>query len=135
MLISFCATRLRCPSPYYLISSRAMSSSAYIVPFDVQSSTGELVSGLDAAKLWATTPVGEKPAKVGTLRTFYNTPASKVTTLSSLGEKFSTKKGDAKRELLRKSVGSAVKELKAVDGVKDVAIDASIDPHAAGATQ
>lgn len=115
----------------YLIEARAMSSSAFIVPFDHQSAD-ELVPGVDASKLWATTPQGEKPPPVGTVRTFYNTPASKVTSVSSLGEKFSSKKTDAKRELVRKSVGSAVKVLKALDGLKDVSIDASKDPHASG---
>lgn len=108
-----------------------MTSSAYIVPFD-HKSTGQLLPGLNPAELWAVTPSGDKNSLVGTTRTFYNTPASKVTALSSLGEDFAKKKGDAKRELLRKSVGSAVKELKNLEGVKDVTIDASVDPQAAG---
>ncbi|KAG5640414.1 hypothetical protein DXG03_008744 [Asterophora parasitica] len=107
-----------------------MSSSAYIVPFD-HTSTAEQIAGVDAAKLWASTPQGEKAPLVGTTRTFYNTPASKVTTVSSLGDKFASKKSDAKKELVRKSVGAAVKELKAIEGLKDVTIDASQDPHAA----
>lgn len=107
------------------------STSAYIVPFDHQSSS-EVVPGLKPAELWATTPIGEKLPKVGTTRTFFNTPASKVTTVSSLGEGFAKKDADAKRELVRRSVGGAVKELKAMDGLKDVTIDASLDPHAAG---
>ena len=114
------------------ISRKMSSSSAYIVPFDHQDS-GQILPGLNPAELWATTPIGEKPPKVGTTRTFYNTPTSKVTTVSSLGENFANKSGDAKKELVRKSVGSAVKDLKAIDGLKDVTIDASIDPHAAGA--
>jgi aminopeptidase len=40
---------------------------------------------------------------------------------------------EAKRELVRKSVGSAVQEIKRVaDEVTEVVVDASIDPHAAG---
>jgi len=105
-------------------------SSAFIIPFDHQSSDIS-ATGVDAAKLWATTPSGDKSPKAGTTRTFYNTPPSKVTTVSSLGEKFDTKKGDVRRELVRKAVGSAVKELKSLDGVKDVTIDASTDPQAA----
>jgi len=104
--------------------------SAYILPFD-HSPTGEVVPGLNPAELWATTPLGEKVAKVGTMRTFFNTPASKLTAVSSLGEGFAKKDPDAKRELVRKSVGGAVKELKAMEGLKDVVIDASLDPHAA----
>jgi cytosol aminopeptidase len=128
------AIRFRSILPPYPISalSRTMSStSAYIVPFDHQS-TSEVVPGLNAAELWATTPTGDKLPKVGTTRTFFNTPASKVTTVSSLGDGFATKGADAKRELLRRSVGGAVKELKAMNGLKDVTVDASIDPHAAG---
>ena len=118
--------------PPYLISLRQMSSSsAYIVPYDHQASK-EIAPGVDAAQLWATTPAGDKPAKVGTVRTFYNTPQAKVTSVTSLGEKFSSQKDNERRELLRKAVGSAVKELKAIDGVKDVSVDASVEPHAAG---
>lgn len=108
-----------------------MSAAAYIIPFDHQS-TGEVAPGLDAAQLWATTPSSEKAPKVGTTRIFYNTPASKVTAVSSLGDKFAGKKGDARREVVRQSVGSAVKDLKAIDGIKEVVIDSSLDPHAAG---
>lgn len=108
-----------------------MTTSAFVLPYDHQT-TGAIVDGVDAAKLWSTTPQGEKPPKVGTIRTFYNTPPSKLTTVSSLGDGFATKKVDEKRELIRKSVASAVKDLKELEGVKDVAIDASADPHAAG---
>jgi aminopeptidase len=108
-----------------------MSSSAYVLPYDHQT-TGAVIDGIDAAKLWSTTPQGEKPPKAGTIRTFYNTPAPKLTTVSSLGDGFATKKAEEKRELVRKSIGSAVKDLKDMEGVKDVAIDASLDPHAAG---
>ncbi|KAG5728743.1 Cytosol aminopeptidase [Termitomyces sp. T112] len=106
-----------------------MSSSAILIPFDHQST--ETVVGVKTSELWSLAPQGEKPPAVGTVRTFYNTPATKVTAISSLGEKFASKSADAKRELLRKSVGNAVKQLKAIDGLKDVAVDASIDPHAA----
>ncbi|KAF8886432.1 leucine aminopeptidase [Gymnopilus junonius] len=83
----------------------------------------QLVESVDPAKLWAQTPQGEKPPKAGTTRTFYNTPASAVTTSAN-----------EKREIVRKAVGSAVKDLKAYEGLKDVAIDASADPHAADFT-
>jgi len=107
-----------------------MTSTAYIIPFDHKSSA-QITDGVDASKLWSLTPQGEKLPKVGTTRTFYNTPPSNVTTVSSLGEEFASKKSEVKRELVRKSVGSAVKELKAHEGLKDVFIDASADPHAA----
>lgn len=118
-------------SSRYLITAKSMSSSAFVLPYDHQTS-GAVVDGVDAAKLWSTTPQGEKPPKAGTTRTFYNIPPSKLTTVSSLGGGFATKKAEEKRELVRKSVGSAVKDLKDLEGVKDVAIDASADPHAAG---
>lgn len=106
-----------------------MASSAIIIPFDHQSTENV---GVKTSELWALTPQGESPPPVGTVRTFYNTPETKVTAISSLGEKYASKSTDAKRELLRKSVGNAVKQLKALDGLKDVAVDASLDPHAAG---
>ena len=105
--------------------------SAYIVPFD-HSPTNEVVPGLNPAELWAMTPTGEKVPKVGTTRTFFNTPASKVTAVSSLGEGFSNKNLHAKREPVRRSVGGAVTELKVMEGLKDVVANASLDPHAAG---
>ena len=49
-----------------------------------------------------------------------------------LGRGVCTKKSEVKRELVRKSVGSAVKKLKAYDGLKDLLVDASANPHAAG---
>ncbi|KAG6853179.1 hypothetical protein C0991_006319 [Blastosporella zonata] len=106
-----------------------MSSSAIIVPLDHQVTSS--VADVNPTELWAQTPQGGKTPSVGTVRTFYNTPPNKVTAISSLGDKFASKAPDAKKELLRKSVGSAVKQLKAIDGVKDVAIDASVDPQAA----
>jgi cytosol aminopeptidase len=119
-------------SSRYLTCAKTMSDVAYIVPYDHHSSE-KIVDGVDASHLWSLTPQDGKLPKVGTVRTFYNTPPSNVTTLSSLGEGFASKKTEVKRELVRKSVGSAVKDLKAHDGLKNVLIDASADPHAAGA--
>ena len=118
-------------SSRYLTFAKTMSSTAYIIPFDHKSSA-QITDGIDASKLWSLTPQGDKLPKAGTTRIFYNTPPTKVTTVSSLGEGFASKKSEVKRELVRKSVGSAVKELKAHDGLKEVLIDASSDPHAAG---
>lgn len=108
-----------------------MSSSALILPFD-PSGTSATVAGVNAQNLYISTPSGDKPPKVATTRTFFNTPQGKTTTISSLGDKFSLKKGDEKRELVRKAVGAGVKELKNFDGLKEVSVDASADPHAAG---
>ncbi|KDR86030.1 hypothetical protein GALMADRAFT_132641 [Galerina marginata CBS 339.88] len=108
-----------------------MTTKAYIVPYDHQTST-QVVDGVDAAKLWSLTPQGSKPPTTGSTRTFYNTPSSGVTVVSSLGAGFGSKSNNEKREIVRKSVGSAVGELKRHDGgLNDVAIDASADPHAA----
>ncbi|PBL00091.1 hypothetical protein ARMGADRAFT_1072481 [Armillaria gallica] len=96
-------------------------STARIIPHDPKATS----------ELWASAPTGEKPAKVGTTRIFYNIPPKQLTALSSLGDGFEKKTGTAKREVVRKAVGSAVKAVKAIDGVKDVKIDASLDPHAA----
>jgi len=106
-------------------------TTAYVFPYDHQPSDKVVFDGVNPAHLWSLTPQGEKLPKVGTTRIFYNTPPSKLTAVSSLGEGFASKKSEVKRELVRKSVGSAVKELKSYEGLKDVLIDASADPHAA----
>ncbi|KAF7976200.1 hypothetical protein HWV62_7380 [Athelia sp. TMB] len=111
-----------------------MSTKAFIVPIDPAAPSSQSPSGVDAAKLWSTVPKSQKTPKVGSTRTFYDTPAgdANVTTLVSLGEGFEGKAGPGKRELVRKAIGSAVKDVKAlVDGETSVAIDASSDPHAA----
>ncbi|KIK68763.1 hypothetical protein GYMLUDRAFT_215607 [Collybiopsis luxurians FD-317 M1] len=103
-----------------------MSTSVFVVPIDPKT-----VSDADIAKVWDTVPRAEKGPDVGTARIFYNTPPGKITAASTLGDNFSSKKGDARREAIRKSVGGAVKALKALDGLKEVNVDASADPHAA----
>lgn len=118
---------------------RTMSStSAYVLPVDPKSQSGaSALPGVDSAKLWSTTPADAKPANVGTTRVFYNTPAEQgkthVSALVSLGDKFDSKKGGARRELVRKAVGSGVKHVKGLgEGEKKIVVDASLDPHAAG---
>ncbi|KAF6747036.1 cytosol aminopeptidase family, catalytic domain-containing protein [Ephemerocybe angulata] len=106
------------------------SSQALIVPFD-PSAPSQAVAGVLPLQLWSLTPSGDKAPKAGTTATFYNTPAGKTTTISSVGDGFAAKASEVKRELVRKSVGAAVKELKAFDGVKEVVVDAELDPHAA----
>ncbi|KIJ91692.1 hypothetical protein K443DRAFT_135453 [Laccaria amethystina LaAM-08-1] len=64
-------------------------------------------------QLLANTPQGdsEKSPKVGTTRTFYDTPNN--------------------GNVVRKSIGNAVKKLEGLGGVKNVAVDASLDFNAA----
>lgn len=112
-----------------------MSTKAYIVPIDPKApSSQSAVPNLDPAKLWSTVPVGKKVPKTGTTRLFYDVPSGKsVTALVSLGDVYASQKGDQKREVVRKAIGSAVKDVKALmeDEIK-VTVDASADPHAAG---
>jgi aminopeptidase len=111
---------------------RTMSTStALVIPHDptiVQSSSGP-------GKLWSHVAAGEK--KAGTTRIFYDTPkdSGKITVLGSLGEKFGETKGDSKRELVRKAVGSAVKGVRGLgigEGGVNVEVDGGLDAHAAG---
>lgn len=127
------STRIRQPSSY-LVRHRRMSASAYIIPYDHQSKSA-VIPDVDPAQLWSLTPQGEKPPKAGTTRIFYNTPPSKLAILSSLGDGFASKNANQKRELVRQSVGGAVKDLKNLEGLKDVAVDAALDSHAAGTFQ
>jgi aminopeptidase len=90
------------------------------------------VPGVDQLKLLSKLPKTEKPPKVGDTKLFYDTPEGKVTALVSLGDKFSSKQSNERRELVRRAVGGAVKEIRDLDGVNGAEIDASTDPHAAG---
>jgi len=114
-----------------LISTYNRAMSAVVLPFD-PSAAPNTVASVEPKALWKSTPSGEKPPKVGITRTFFNTPQGKMATLVSLGDKFSQKKGDERSELIRKSVGAGIKELKNYDGVDQISVDASSDPHAAG---
>ena len=127
--------QLRFPIPSCrTIPSRLMATSAYILPHQpgATATATPTVSGVDALKLLAKLPKPEKPPKVGDTKIFYDTPESKVTALVSLGDKFASKNPNEQRELVRRAVGSAVKEVRSLDGIYRVEIDASTDPHAAG---
>ncbi len=108
-------------------------SSIYVLPID-PSAPAATAAPVDATKLWHTTPASNtsKPSKAGTTHLFYG---GNIAAVSSLGDKFAQKKGDDRREVVRKTVGSAIKKVRelgeAVDGSK-VVVDASADPHAAG---
>jgi len=116
------------------ISSRLMATSAYILPHQpgATATTTPAVTGVDQLKLLSKLPKPEKAPKVGDTKVFYDTPEGKVTALVSLGDKFASKKLNERREFVRRAIGSAVKELRDLDGVNLAEIDASTDPHAAG---
>ncbi|KIN94418.1 hypothetical protein M404DRAFT_35047 [Pisolithus tinctorius Marx 270] len=108
-----------------------MSTKAYIVPIDPQNPTSSAVPTVDPAVLWSKLPPSQKPAKVGSSHLFYGVPGNNVTALVSLGEAFPDKKGNARREVVRKAVGSGVKSVKTLgEGVSEAVIDVSLDPHA-----
>lgn len=118
---------------------RTMSNTVFVLPIDPTSQPGSAtVSSVDPVELWNTTPTGSKPPKVGTTRIFYNTPRAdkgniNATAVVSLGEGFDKKTGDARRELVRKAIGSGVKQVKELgDGTRDIVVDASTDAHAVG---
>ncbi|KAJ7083340.1 leucine aminopeptidase [Mycena belliarum] len=100
-------------------------ATASIHPFDPKTPSKS------ATELWSASVA--KAPKVGTTRIFFNSPsADSITALSSLGPDFARKNAAAKRELVRRSVGSAVKEIARVaDEVAEVVVDGSADPHAA----
>ncbi|KAI0713970.1 cytosol aminopeptidase family, catalytic domain-containing protein [Earliella scabrosa] len=106
-------------------------SNIYLLPVDPSATSASAAAPVDAAKLWQLTPSAKsKPAKVGTTHVFYG---DKITALSSLGDKFEKKKGDERREVVRKAVAGGVKTVRAlgesVEG-SNVVVDASVDPHA-----
>lgn len=114
-----------------LIRKSSMSSSACIIPHDPLNPS-KAVSGVESVDLWHSAVSSVKTPQVGTTRIFYNTPASKITALSSLGEEFPSQEGNSRRELVRRSVGSAVKAVKALESVQEISVEASLDPQAAG---
>ena len=115
-----------------------MSTKVFVLPIDPTSQSGlSPLPSVNPVELWRTVPTGSKPAKVGTTRLFYNTPSqpgnADATAVVSLGEGFDKKTGDARRELVRKAIGSSIQQIKELgDGEKSVVVDASIDAHAAG---
>lgn len=115
-------------------------SSIFVVPVDPASPKSSSVDGLDTQQLWSSLPQGSKPPKAGSTHVFFGTPSpgsQNITALTSLGPSFSKQSTppDAKRELVRTAVGSAVQQLKALgDGVhgRTVQVDvAAGDSHAA----
>jgi len=104
-------------------------TSAYILPYDHES-TGSIV-GVNPSELWALTPSGPKVPAVGTFRTFYQVPDTMATSITSLGTAFSDKSTEARREVLRRAIGSSVKDLQTYAGISQLSVDASLDPHAA----
>lgn len=123
--------QLRLPIPASRTSSRLMATSAYILPHQPGTTATPTVPGVNKPELLSKLPKSEKPPKVGDTRIFYDTPHSKITALVSLGDKFASKQSNERRELVRRAVGSAVKEIRDLDGVNRAEIDASTDPHAA----
>jgi cytosol aminopeptidase len=118
---------------------KTMSTKVFVLPIDPASqSASGVLSPVDPVELWNTTPKGSKPPKVGTTRIFYNTPRAdhgnvNVTAVVSLGDGFDKETGDARRELVRKAIGSGIKQIRELgDGAKDIIVDASEDAHAAG---
>ena len=111
-----------------------MATSAYILPHQPGATTTATttVSGVNQLNLLSKLPTTEKSPEVGDTKIFYGTPEDKVTALVSLGDKFALKKSNERRELVRRAVGSAVKEIRNLEGINRAEIDASTDPHAAG---
>jgi aminopeptidase len=107
------------------------NSHSLLLPFD-PSAQPQHINGVSPQQLWKNTPSGDKAPKVGTTRAFFGVPTGYTTAISSLGDKFAEKKGDERRELIRKAVGAGIKSLKRFDGLAEVLVDASLDPHAAG---
>ena len=127
------------PSISNLFATMSTTTKAYIVPIDPNAlsshSTVPNLSNLDPAKLWSTVPASTKVPKAGTTRLFYDVPngGSNIMAIVSLGDAYRSQKGDGKREVVRKTIGSAVKDLKALVDVEiTVSVDASMDPQAAG---
>jgi hypothetical protein len=138
-LLRLSGANVRSSDPLSRTIIKAMSTKVFVLPLDPTSQPGSgVLPSVDPLELWNTAPTGSKPPKVGTTRIFYNTPRAdrgdvSTTAVVSLGEGFDKKSDHARRELVRKAVGSGVKQVKELgDGTKDIVVDASTDAHAAG---
>ena len=111
-----------------------MATSAYILPHQpgAAATATPPASGADQLNLLSKLPTTKKTPEVGDTKIFYGTPEGRVTTLVSLGDKFASKNSNERRELVRRAVGNAVKEIRNLEGINHAEIDASTDPHAAG---
>lgn len=82
-------------------------------------------------KLWAT---ARPKNKTGEAKLFYNQVQGNpeaLTSVVSLGEGFENKAENSKREAVRIAVANGIKQLRDA-GAKTVAVDDSVDAHAAG---
>lgn len=82
-------------------------------------------------KLWAT---ARPKNKTGEAKLFYNQVQGNpeaLTSVVSLGEGFENKSENSKREAVRIAVANGIKQLRDA-GAKTVAVDDSVDAHAAG---
>lgn len=86
---------------------------------------------ISADKLWAS---ARPKNKVGEAKLFYNQVQGNpeaLTALVSLGDGFDNKAENDKREAVRRAVGNGIRQLRDA-GATTVAVDDSVDPHAAG---
>jgi hypothetical protein len=86
---------------------------------------------INPEKLWAT---ARPKNKTGEAKLFYNQVQGNpdaLTALVSLGEGFEKKPENSKREAVRVAVANGIKQLRDA-GAKTVAVDDSVDAHAAG---
>lgn len=111
-----------------------MATSVYILPHrpGATATATATISGVDQLSLLSKLPATKKTPEVGDTKIFYDTPEGRVTALVSLGDKFTSKNSNEQRELVRRAVGNAVKEIHNLEGINHAEIDASTDPHAAG---
>ncbi|KAK7688417.1 hypothetical protein QCA50_008790 [Cerrena zonata] len=118
------------------------SSPIYVLPIQPSSKTTSAAPTsipLDTQRLWSSVPKNASdPSEASGAHVFYGVgPNSDHTiALSSLGKGFEKKKGNERREAIRKAVGSAVGKVKGVVAEKnekpvEVTVDAQTDPHAA----
>nr|GAT48665.1 leucine aminopeptidase [Mycena chlorophos] len=82
-----------------------------------------------AAALWPA--AASKHPKASATRVVFSAEDDSVTALASLGPDFGAKMGHARREVVRRAVGSAMKQVAALEDVNEVLVDGEADPHAA----
>lgn len=127
------------PSAPYSIVLRKMSSSADAYLYLVQPSSQPSANAGVGEKLWAKSRTASSKSALDT-RVLYDASSEQgkegaVVSLVSLGEEWTKKDSNARREVVRKAAGKGIgkiEESATSTGVSCVQIDGSLDAHAAG---
>jgi hypothetical protein len=128
VFIKMLAARARSVTRIHHLLVRTMASGqtpdAFLIPFD--SNNDSTAAPFQAAKLWSS---GRPKNKADEAKIFYD--VDQKGTLAAIVSVGSSKDDLVKKEAVRRAAGIGAKKLREA-GAKVIAVDPSLDPHAAG---